>query len=354
MGEAAIGLETRHDCLGWATGEACGDCYVCHLVACLRAVHRVLRDDGTVWLNLGDCYGTRAGPGMVPGEGHPGHRWQRTGGSAKPPNRATFMSGGRLKVGSTPSATLPGLKPKDLAGMPWRVALALQADGWFLRSEIIWSKPNPVPEGVKDRPVRAHEYMFLLSKSPRYYYDAVAIREASRHPAQSRNKRTVWEIATRPGHLRGWTELGQVSIAAFPPQLIEPCILAGTSPYGACAACGQAWRREVEQYRTIDGERCGAVPAMRNRSKLAPCSAQGIGHGRTGSVTMTRGWSAACDCRAGVIPCTVLDPFGGTGTVALSALRLGRSAVLIEANRDHARLARQRLADAIPLFTAGS
>lgn len=171
--------------------------YVEKMVEVFREVRRVLRDDGTLWLNLGDSFG------------------------------------------------FP--KQKDLTGIPWRVAFALQADGWYLRSDIIWYKPNAMPESVKDRPTKAHEYIFLLSKSPRYYYDADAIREEAKTKwsfragaakpekgdnkdrndngrrcivgAGTKNKRTVWHVATRP--FKG------AHFAVFPPDLIEPCILAG-------------------------------------------------------------------------------------------------------------------------------
>ena len=202
--------------------EATPDKYVVNMVAVFREVRRVLRDDGTVWLNLGDSY---AGSGK--GSGGAGTF------SAKQVSNA-----GSYQVGEANFLGVPaGLKPKDLIGVPWRVAFALQADGWWLRSDIIWSKPNPMPESVTDRPTRAHEYVFLLSKSARYYYDAEAIREPvngtahARHaagkdpslafkmqepgmgnrnnpsfqsymhdlpPEWGRNRRTVWEIATEP------------------------------------------------------------------------------------------------------------------------------------------------------------
>ncbi len=223
--------------------EATPDAYVAQLVAVFREVRRVLRDDGTVWLNLGDCYSTGAGSvGDCPGGGKQGESWKMRG-VMTPPNRMK----------------LPGLKPKDLVGIPWRVAFALQADGWYLRSDIIWSKPNPMPESVTDRPTKAHEYIFLLSKSARYYYDADAVAEfgsglqggrqrdaaakkfkyadaaykkrdvGNGHSGlerceytDKRNKRSVWNVATQPyadGHF-----------ATFPEELILPCILAGSRP----------------------------------------------------------------------------------------------------------------------------
>src|SRR5262245_26754765 len=145
-------------CLGL---EPTPELYVAHLVTVFRAVRRVLRPDGTVWLNLGDSYATGAGRvGEHPGGGAQGEAWRERGAMTSP---------NRLPI--------PGLKPKDLVGIPWRVAFALQADGWWLRSDIIWAKPNPMPESITDRPTKAHEYIFLLAKAERYYYDAEAIKE---------------------------------------------------------------------------------------------------------------------------------------------------------------------------------
>lgn len=224
--------------------EATPDAYVQKMVEVFREVKRVLRDDGTCWLNLGDSY-SGSGKGCM-GDGTPSDR-----GSAKQgTNRGTA-------VGVFPE-TESGLKPKDLVGIPWRVAFALQADGWYLRSDIIWHKPNPMPESVTDRPTKSHEYMFLLTKSERYFYDHEAIQEALTRPDEGerktparfggadkfveakkqsrlhsgneylgtangkRNKRTVWTIATQP--------YAEAHFATFPPKLIEPCILAGSRP----------------------------------------------------------------------------------------------------------------------------
>ena len=210
--------------------------YVNKLVEVFREVKRTLRDDGTCWLNLGDSYNGSGKAGKNPEYqdrhtefGKPSKHKERFG---KPTNVA-------------------GLKPKDLIGIPWRVAFALQADGWWLRSDIIWAKPNPMPESVKDRPTKSHEYIFLLSKSAKYYYDHEAIKENSKYPDDDRksrvndnakdfqrdgnklakgsktypkrNKRTVWTVNTKP--------FKEAHFAVFPPKLITPCILAG-SPKG--------------------------------------------------------------------------------------------------------------------------
>lgn len=168
-----------------------------HLVAVFNEVKRVLRDDGTLWLNIGDGYTS----------GNRGYR------AADKKNPARAMS--------VRPDTPEGLKPKDLQGIPWRLAFALQDDGWYLRSDIVWNKPNAMPESVKDRPTRSHEYLFMFTKSERYYYDHEAVKEAGLN-GKLRNRRSVWNINTQgfPG----------AHFATFPTQLIEPCILASSKP----------------------------------------------------------------------------------------------------------------------------
>jgi DNA modification methylase len=238
-------------------------------------VRRVLADDGTLWLNYGDAYagGGRGGHGAVINGHHDPY----------------------------PRIKMPSVKPKDLLGLPWMLAFALRADGWWLRSDIIWSKPNPMPESVTDRPTRAHEYLFLLSKSARYYYDADAIREphvrtweasnggtfgpvtdqggkqralggTKAHKGDyplpnplGRNRRSVWEIPSQP--------TSDAHFATFPEKLVEPCILAGCPEGG-----------------------------------------------------------------------TVLDPFAGSGTVGRVATHLGRRSILIELNADYLTIAARRTA----------
>jgi site-specific DNA-methyltransferase (cytosine-N4-specific) len=169
------------------------DDYVQRLVAVFGEVRRLLRDDGTLWLNIGDCYTS-------------GNRNYRAPDKKNP-----------IRAMSYRPKTPPGLKPKDLVGIPWRLAFALQRAGWYLRSDIIWEKPNCMPESVKDRPTRSHEYVFLLTKSLRYFYSAENTAENN-----GRNRRTVWSIPTEP--------FPGAHFATFPPSLIEPCILAGSTP----------------------------------------------------------------------------------------------------------------------------
>jgi DNA modification methylase len=208
--------------------EQTPDEYVAQLVTVFREVRRVLSDDGTLWLNLGDSYANASG-GTAGGQG------------------ATSQRAGRANVESQRRASCPsGLKPKDLVGIPWRVAFALQADGWYLRSDIIWAKPNPMPSSVKDRPTCAHEHVFLFAKSERYYYDADAIaepatgrasgngfkrdhrisqgagRDTQWEGADTRNARNVWTICSKP--------YGGAHFATMPPALAKRCILAGSRP----------------------------------------------------------------------------------------------------------------------------
>lgn len=262
--------------------------FVAALVAVFRSVRRVLRDDGTIWVNLGDSY-ARDPKGSVD-------------------SGTSGLNGGpKYQEDSTPPGTgrwdfrAAGLKQKDLVGIPWMVAFALRADGWYLRSEIIWHKPNPMPESVTDRPTKAHEQVFLLAKGPRYYYDADAIAEEAtnrapgnvthKHTAahedgdefsrtkggllavgarETKNKRTVWTVPSAP--------FAGAHFATFPPALIEPCVLAG-APKGG----------------------------------------------------------------------TVLDPFNGAGTTGMVAVRNGRRYVGVELNPEYADMARDRIATDIRL-----
>lgn len=175
--------------------------YVFNLVRVFREVRRVLKRDGTLWLNLGDSYARQAGDDSTK-EVDSGMKTGRTGKSS-----SLFKKGS-----NTPP---PGLKPKDLIGIPWRVAFALQSEGWYLRSDIIWHKPNPMPESVTDRPIKSHEYVFLLSTSERYYFNMETVSK--------NNRGTVWTIPTQPYH--------NSHFATFPEDLIKPCILA-TCPIG--------------------------------------------------------------------------------------------------------------------------
>jgi DNA modification methylase len=266
--------------------------YTEKMTAVFREVRRVLRPEGTLWLNLGDSY---AGSGM---------------GGANYPESASekqLSNTGSTTCKGRGGYVAPGLKPKDLCGIPWRVAFALQADGWYLRQDIIWHKPNPMPESVTDRCTKAHEYIFLMSKSQRYYYDAEAVKEpfadermgnpkgggqysvgSGRNDngalktgkwnedgkATGRNCRSVWTVATHP--------YKEAHFATFPPDLIEPCILAGCPEGG-----------------------------------------------------------------------TVLDPFFGSGTTGLVCSRLNREYIGIELNGEYVEMAKRRIEGDAPLLNVG-
>jgi len=267
-------------------------------------------------------------------------------------------------------------KQKDMVPIPWMVAMALQADGWYLRSDIIWSKPNPMPESVTDRPTKAHEYLFLLSKSARYHYDADAIRETAdpdsyraskrnktawadhgqgvegrynqalcrgtsqgANPA-GRNKRSVWTVATQP--------YPGAHFAVFPPKLITPCILAGTSAHGCCSECGAPWVREVERGALVSSgpnglaEKPRSVQRRPGAEPLATRPKDGYGDLPRRERTTT-GWAPTCDHAAPVVPCTVLDPFVGSGTTAWVAKEHGRKAIGCDLSAEYLELAAARL-----------
>lgn len=280
--------------------EQSPDAYVAEMVTIFREIKRVLRDDGTAWLNLGDSYA-----GSING------------------------SAGNLKS-------------KDLVGIPWRVAFALQADGWYLRQDIIWHKPNVMPESVTDRCTKSHEYVFLLTKSARYFFDNEAIKEPvsevsierSKHSFKTdrpsaktseggidveemgtrfvdpsgRNKRSVWTIP--PASFKG------AHFAVMPERLVEPSLLAGTSEAGCCADCGAFYRRTKD-------------------SKME--------------------WQQTCECATNErARCVVLDPFNGSGTTGVVALKHNRNYVGCELNREYVDIAYARLSDEAPMFNTVS
>jgi DNA modification methylase len=360
--------------------EATPEEYVCNMVDVFREVRRVLRRDGTLWLNLGDCYAhpTSGGGGAVD---------ERTDGRKTTPGDQV-----RGRLGGANTMTT-GLKPKDLVGQPWRVAFALQADGWWLRSDIIWSKPNPMPESVTDRPTKSHEYLFLLTKSERYFYDADAIKEKAssdthartrklratgdemsaptaerngiRPPGvgpkgaaansgirynesfsaavtdvlDSRNRRTVWEIPTEP--------FPEAHFATYPQALVLPCIQAGTSEHGCCAECGAPWRRVVER-EPLTSETKAAFEAGRARNSEETGRSDGYAAYKPHQerAVLSTSWRATCKHHqpgAGFAPAVVLDPFMGSGTTGLVAKRAGRDYVGIELNPSYAAMAEARI-----------
>lgn len=345
--------------------------YIVQMVEVFREVRRILRKDGSLWLNMGDSY-------WASGQGY---------GDTKTTNKGHNGSRQRQK----PTWPDCGLKPKDLCMMPHRLAMALQKDGWWIRSDIVWAKPNPMPESCTDRPTKSHEYVFLCTKSAKYYYDVDAIREenvtesnaerprmgqgpntkynqkrvgyeknfgsnkgadadrhgkgyqkhspAVTHPA-GRNKRSVWTIPTQA--------YSEAHFATFPEKLVEPCIKAGTSEKGCCPECGKPWYRITEKIK----------PGTRTvKSRTAPGQTP---HGCLSNTRMddpietkTIGWQPGCKCfgkftaiqRAVSKPCIVFDPFFGSGTVGLVAYKLNRSWLGTELNPEYCKIAEKRIAE---------
>lgn len=345
--------------------------YVAKMVEVFREVRRVLRNDGTCWLNIGDSYfGGGNGGGGSFGPERPG--WQQrvvsAGDDSGIPLRPTIPALLRDYAGGRTA-----LKPKDLVGIPWMLAFALRADGWWLRSEIIWSKRNPMPESVTDRPTKAHEQVFLLAKAASYYYDAEAVKEAAAYgycdggfrggaayknqgsaPSNSeptgetcsvtpgdggtRNRRSVWELATEP--------FPEAHFATFPTKLVEPCILAGTSERGCCARCGAPWEREMER----SGGTIGKGGWHDHEADESAGQSQSPRLNADDYQVHTIGWNPTCDCGSDTVPATVLDPFAGSGTTGLVALRLGRKFIGIELNESYADMATRRIEQDAPLL----
>ncbi len=326
------------------------DLYVGALVEVFAEIWRVLRPDGVAWLNLGDSYNGSGGAG---GDYGPGG-----------------LKEGQPKY---PGRRIGGLKPKDLIGVPWRVAFALQAAGWWLRADVIWAKPNPMPESVTDRPTRSHEYMFLLSKSERYFYDAVAVAEEKAESTindsrtndngsrrdrgfpgaasnggtnlggagGTRNRRSVWSISSEP--------YAGAHFAVMPTALVEPAILAGTSAHGVCEVCGAPWVRVSEREVLPAPDRIN-----NNAFKHDAMTTHGEGAATLRNIVnrIDKGWRPSCACNAGITPATVLDPFAGSGTVGVVAIRTGRRFIGCELNPAYVDLAHDRIRGTQPALLA--
>lgn len=287
--------------------------YIDAMKSIFREVRRVLRSDGTLWLNIGDVY---------VGTGDKGDR--------KDPKYRE----GRNAQSVALNRKVEGLKPKDMCGIPWRVAFALQHDGWWLRSDNIWHKTNAFPSPVTDRTTTAHEYVFMFSKSQHYFYDADAVREDSLQGVDTgRNKRTVWSIPSEPSRDEHY--------AAFPQKLVETPILAGTSEKGCCVECGSQVKRVVE----VSG---GAIGESWNDHKDDLKKGQRSASTSSGYLNdysrRTTGWSRTCKCSSEETDgCVILDPFMGSGTTALVALKAKRRFVGIELNPKYVKLAEKRI-----------
>ncbi|HSR77583.1 MAG TPA: site-specific DNA-methyltransferase [Xanthobacteraceae bacterium] len=338
--------------------------YLAHMVEVFAEVKRVLRKDGTLWLNIGDSYATASGAGQ-----------------AKPRDRdlPNAPAGWSNRNAPTVIRTVGGTaKPKDLLMIPAQLALALRADGWWLRSEIVWAKKAPMPESCTDRPTCAHEKVFLLTKSARYFYDAEAVKEEAEYGenratyaggndrirqanicsggATNSDKgvtrpkvsmRNVWHLGPEP--------FPEAHFATFVSEIPRRAILAGTSAKGVCPKCGAPWCRVVETSgRPVDYQKIPGTHATRAEDGQGMRMAD-----RWVTSTQTIGWRASCSCysrsddwskMAPPIPATVLDPFLGSGTTALVADQLGRHCIGIELTLAYAAMSERRLRDDAGMF----
>jgi DNA modification methylase len=345
--------------------EQSPDEYVAEIVNVFREVWRVLRDDGTLWLNIGDSYASARDSKAVPDS--------LRSGDGTAVGKAANRNPANLKKA--------GLKHKDLAGIPWMVAFALRADGWYLRQDIIWAKPNPMPESVTDRCTKSHEYVFLLTKSPKYYFDNLQIQEIATGydgrkdtllkgspkyanktivPGQSgqsfastpherwnfvdgipmRNKRSVWTVNTKP--FQG------AHFAVMPEALVEPSVLAGTPLGGCCSKCRTPYQRQLElgeiSERTTRVDTLNVIPGRDKPSRLQSTNMETI-------PKKTIGWLQACDCEGSKPqPSLVLDPFTGSGTVGVVALNNNCDFIGTELNPEYAKIAEKRIYENNPMF----
>lgn len=310
--------------------EESPEAYVAELVAVFREVRRVLRDDGTLWLNLGDSYASRANGSLGKGshlEGSTkGHaEFRRAHALRSRVGQSSNLSNG---AGDLPRARMPaGLKHKDLIGIPWMVAFALRADGWWLRQEIIWHKTQPMPESVEDRCTKAHEHVFLLSKSATYYYDAEAIAEPTSPDTHARAKRGRKNPGTYPG---GHT------IAEGPPS-------AGRRPGVGpkAAAVDENVHGRVRANADFQARISQGIPTMRNKRSVWSLGSEGFpeAHFATYPTKLVEPCILAGSPKGGV----VLDPFHGAGTTALVADRLGRDCIGIDLSSKYIDMQRRRL-----------
>jgi len=360
----AVWIDEDEQCKHVLTGQVCGKCgaryidqqigiedsvsdYIARLVELFRELRRILHPSGVVFLNLGD---SRAG----------------SGGSGGDYNKGGKRAGQPRFAGTRSRDT--HFKAKDLMMVPARVAIALQNDGWYLRSDIIWSKPSVMPESVTDRPTRSYEHVFLLTKSPRYFWDSWAIREKSvtgftrarKRPnglsvveekegeygftscgiTDTRNSRDVWVI--NPS-----SNTGIKHYATMPVELAKKCILAGSSEYGVCSKCLAPYRRIIKRTPGYSKEcpKTQAAHEARGGGKKFTGTVGKSGGGRTDGTVEFLGWEPTCKCQdATVIPSVVYDPFAGAGTTMLAAELLGRNSLGSELGAGYIEMAHERIA----------
>lgn len=360
-----IGQEKTHDCLGWATGDPCGECYICHIREVARELYRVLRNDGTLWLNIGDSH-------------------NGSGGAGGDYNVHGFREGQKRYSGTK----MDGVKPKSMLMIPARIAMALERDGWYLRVAIPWIKRNAYVEGVFDRPTTKIEYIYMLTKSRIYFYDPIAVikeyktslnrwgGETMHSPAQAGWDSATGQTSNREGRKVRPNEKGRnvrpqdwffdsmrailsgddmlmldeqtnplalvvntepsgvPHYATYPPSLVRPFILASTSEKGVCADCGAP----IERIRIRDGK---IQQRFQKNSSPSPYREGGMVN-----VYKTNGWQKTCNCATDKTKDSIVfDPFIGSGTTCVVAEQLGRHGVGVDLSTEYLRTAESRIKD---------
>lgn len=350
--------------------------YVQKLVLIFSELRRVMRNDGVLFLNLGDSYaaGGKLGPSRAGTQstlGGSSDYQDRARGSQLPAGlHETQRRAGA--IGRAWQKAPPGLKQKDLVGIPWMVAFALRADGWYLRSEIIWGKRNPMPESVTDRPTKSHEQVFVLSKSKTYFWDSIGSQEQAivgnngsqmcsgkkavtqhrqgkqhRIDSATRNMRSVWMLSSYP--------LKSAHFAAFPPELVRRCLATGVAEFGCCSSCKTPYTRIIEKRRIPTRPGTASKVNRASQHDNSPANLQNgmvVGNRdaqRHCTEKVTVGWTPSCECvQNAPMPCVVLDPFHGAGTTWKVCQRLGLRYVGIELNPEYLQLSVDRPAVHFP------
>jgi DNA modification methylase len=346
--------------------------YIEKLVKVFREIKRVLRSDGVVWINIGDSYAREGGKTQGKSRHWDGRKKDPTSDAIHARSLASEM----------------GLKPKDLIGIPYMLAFALRQDGWYWRDNIIWAKScsgnymggSVMPESVTDRTTKSFEHIFMFSKSQKYFYDSEAIKEPNVDPDRTnytpgketyktgnvhddsgrerrndgfqkyaegaipsgRNRRSVWVINPRP--------FREAHFATYNPELIIPCIKAGTSEHGCCGKCGAPYKRVVEKSPTPHDDSTESLYPENSTGKRISLLRQAMrerGEEYLGTITKTLRFDPTCKCNAPIAKCIVLDPFMGSGTTAVTAASLGRDFVGIDLNPKYVEMAKRRYADEV-------
>jgi len=288
--------------------------YINSIVNVFRELKRVIRNDGTVWLNLGDCFAT-----------------SQKGGGGKTSRLNTKWTDDKYKdvnARGNPRMNIKkydlkqiGLPEKSIMGIPWRVAFALQEDGWLLRQDIVWKKTSVTPESAEDRFTKEHEYIFLLTKNSKYFFDGERLREKDKDGLGTKNKRTVWHVSNNTIRFN--------HTAVMPFSIADICVKAGTSEKGCCSVCGTPIKRIVDK-------KLPPFEVYRNTSKKKEWLKE--------NQRETIGWKQTCNCKnIEYVPCTVIDPFCGSGTTIVSALKNNCNGIGIDLNSEYIAIAEERV-----------